>query len=103
MFYICSNMELLPVNAHAPLATWRHHPGARLKLYCAACSWSRTYAPEAVAARLVVLKRGGPMTPISAVAQWVQWPCPACRRMRWVSALVAPASRGRPAGGAAAR
>ena len=96
-------MELLSVNAHAPLAAWTHHPGARLKLYCAACSWSKTYCPERIARRLMALKRGGPMTPISAVAQSVQWPCPACRRMRWVTALVGPARPGRPAGAAAAR
>ena len=81
-------MEVLPVNAHAPLASHHHHPGSRLKLYCAACAWARTYDPQKIAARLVALKRGGPMTPISAVARSVQWPCPACRRMRWTTVLV---------------
>jgi len=79
---------LLAVNAHAPIAVSRHHPGARFELRCGACGWTRTYDPERIAARLVALKRGGPMTPIAAVAQHVQWPCPACRRMRWKTALV---------------
>jgi len=84
---------LLPINSHAPLAASDAHPGARLKLFCAACSWARTYAPARIAARLVELKRGGPATPISAVAAQIQWPCPACRRMRWRSVLVAGLSR----------
>jgi len=79
---------LLPVNAHAPIAASRHHPGARLQLSCGACGWAKDYDPERIAARLAALKRGGASTPISAVAQSVQWPCPACRRMRWRTALV---------------
>lgn len=90
MFCFCSGMTLLPVNAHAPLASWRDHRGARLKLFCSACAWARTYDPARIALRLAALKRGGPMTPISAVAQHVQWPCPACRRLRWTTVLVAP-------------
>ena len=85
-------MDVLAINAHAPLAAVHHHPGARLALQCAACSWSKTYDPLRIAARLVVLKRGGPMTPVSAVAAHIHWPCPACRRMRWRSVLVAPAT-----------
>lgn len=83
-------METLRINAHAPLAAWRAHPGARLKLSCAACSWSRTYDPERIARRLTALRRGGPETPVSAVASNVQWPCPRCRRMRWSTLLVGP-------------
>jgi hypothetical protein len=83
-------VNLLSVNAHAPLATWHAHPTARLKLFCAACAWSKTYDPARIATRLAALKRGGPSTPISAIAQYVQWPCPGCRRMRWTTVLVAP-------------
>ena len=83
-------MKVLAVNAHAPLATWLNHPGARLRLRCALCGWAKTYDPERIARRLAALKRGGPMTPISAVAQSVQWPCPGCRRMRWTTALTDP-------------
>lgn len=83
-------MEILQINAHAPLASWQGHPGSKVKLYCQACSWSRLYDPVRVAERLVARKFGTPMTPISAVARYVQWPCPACKRMRWVSVLVGP-------------
>ncbi len=81
---------LLPVNAHAPLAAWRAHPGSRLGLVCGACAWSRTYDPERIVRRLAERRAGGPATPVSAVAGHVRWPCPACRRMRWKSVLVGP-------------
>jgi hypothetical protein len=81
---------LLAVNAHAPLAACRHHPGARLQLRCGACGWTRDYDPERIAERLLELKRGGPSTPVAAVAMNVQWPCPGCGRMRWKSELVGP-------------
>jgi hypothetical protein len=81
-------MQTLGINAHAPLASWQAHPGSRLKLACAACGWSKTYEPERIARRLAALKKGGPMTPISAVAGHVPWPCPRCRRMRWSTVLV---------------
>lgn len=88
-------METLRINAYAPLASWQAHPGARLKLACAACSWSRTYDPRRVADRLAALRKGGAMTPIAAVAGHVPWPCPRCNRMRWSTVLVAePLRRG---------
>lgn len=83
-------MEVLAVNTHAPLASWRAHPGSRLRLHCAACSWSKTYDPARIAERLVVRKLGSSMTPIAAIARHVAWPCPRCRRMRWVTTLVEP-------------
>jgi hypothetical protein len=83
-------VKLLAINAHAPLASWRAHPGAQLKLYCGACAWSRTYDPARIAERLAVRRLGSAMTPVSAIAGHVQWPCPGCGRMRWASVLVAP-------------
>jgi hypothetical protein len=81
-------LQTLAINAHAPLASWRAHLGSRLKLGCAACGWSKTYDPERIAGRLTALKKGGAMTPISAVAGHVPWPCPRCQRMRWSTVLV---------------
>ena len=43
---------MLGVNAHAPLATWLNHPGARLRLRCALCGWEKAYDPERIARRL---------------------------------------------------
>lgn len=83
-------MKLLEINAHAPLATWRGYPGARLKLFCGACGWSKTYDPERIAARLRARKWGGIMTPVASVATHIHWPCPGCNRMRWRTVLVAP-------------
>ena len=60
--------------------------GARVKLYCGACAWSRTYDPQSLADRLAAKACGGPATAIMLVARHVPWPCPACGRMRWASA-----------------
>jgi hypothetical protein len=60
--------------------------GARVKLYCGACAWSRTYDPARVAQRLAAKGVGGTNTAIMLVARHVAWPCPACGRMRWASA-----------------
>ena len=57
----------------------------RVALVCAACTWSRTYPVETVIARLKARGFGTAKTPVGAVARHVQWPCPACRRMRWAS------------------
>lgn len=81
--------DSLPIDLGAPLSVHRAHPGSRLKLVCGACAWSRSYRPEAIVAALRAKKLGDAETAIAAVAKLVQWPCPACRRMRWGSLLVA--------------
>lgn len=65
-------------------------PGARLRLYCGACTWSRTYDAGKIAQRLEEKNLMRPSTLIADVAKQVQWPCPACHRMRWATA---PAQR----------
>jgi hypothetical protein len=59
--------------------------GARLSLVCGACTWTRSYPAQRLAARLAELGVGGPATPLAEVARHVRWPCPACRRMRWAT------------------
>jgi hypothetical protein len=56
-----------------------------VKLLCGSCTWSRTYDAGAISARLHELKILRPSTLITDVARQVQWPCPACGRMRWVT------------------
>jgi hypothetical protein len=58
---------------------------ARVRLVCGACAWSKTYSPHRLAQRLSEKGAGGPSTAIAHVARHVQWPCPGCRRMAWVS------------------
>ena len=65
-------------------------PGSRLKLYCGACTWQRTYDAAKIADRLAAKNLLRPSTLIADIAKQVQWPCPACRRMRWATA---PAER----------
>ena len=65
-------------------------PGSRLKLYCAACTWWRTYDAGKIAERLAAKNLLRPSTLIADVAKQVQWPCPACHRTRWATA---PAER----------
>jgi hypothetical protein len=60
--------------------------GAKVKLYCGACAWSRTYDPARLAARLDAKGLNGANTAIMLVARHVAWPCPACGRTRWATA-----------------
>jgi hypothetical protein len=60
--------------------------GARVKLYCGACAWSKTYDPERLVERLEAKGVGNGFTAIMHVARHVAWPCPACGRTRWASA-----------------
>ncbi len=78
----------LPLDKDAPLSVHERFPGCRVKLVCGSCTWSKSYDPARIIRRLEQKGRGDARTPISAVAQQVQWPCPACRRMRWGSVLV---------------
>jgi hypothetical protein len=57
--------------------------GARVRLVCGFCGWSRGYSPYALIARLKDKGVGGPQTAIAHVARHVQWPCPMCHRMGW--------------------
>jgi hypothetical protein len=59
--------------------------GARVRLVCGACTWSKSYDPRRLIARLQEKAAGGEATAIAHVARHVQWPCPACRRMAWVT------------------
>jgi hypothetical protein len=59
--------------------------GAKVKLYCGACAWSRTYEPARLAERLAAKGAGGPQTAIMLVSKHVAWPCPGCGRMRWAA------------------
>jgi hypothetical protein len=59
--------------------------GARVRLVCGACTWSRTYDPHRLIARLKEKGAGGEATAIAHVARHIQWPCPMCRRMGWVT------------------
>ena len=59
--------------------------GARVRLVCGACAWSRTYDPHRLITRLTQKGLPGPATAIAHVARHVQWPCPACRRMAWAT------------------
>ena len=59
--------------------------GARVKLVCGACAWSKSYDPRRLVARLKEKAAGDEATAIAHVARFVQWPCPACRRMAWVT------------------
>ena len=57
--------------------------GARVRLVCGFCGWSKSYSPYALIARLQEKAVGGPQTAIAHVARHVQWPCPMCHRMGW--------------------
>lgn len=59
--------------------------GARVKLACGACAWSRTYDPARLVQRLDAKGLNGANTAIMHVADHVAWPCPGCGRKRWVS------------------
>jgi len=73
------------------LADHRRYPGCRLLLFCGACTWSKSYRPERIIARLQELRVSGHTTPVTDVAKRVGWNCPSCGRMRWGSQLVYPA------------
>jgi hypothetical protein len=73
-----------------PLKAHRRWPLARIVLHCAACSWARDYAPEAIVRRLQALGAGGYRTDVGEVARRVAWPCPACGRLRWTTWLAYP-------------
>lgn len=72
------------------LGDFRRFPGCRLLLECALCSWSKSYSPERIIARLRELRAGGHTTAIAQVARRVAWNCPACGRVRWRTQLVYP-------------
>ncbi|HVI30864.1 hypothetical protein [Phenylobacterium sp.] len=81
----------LPLDRSATLAAHEAHPGSRVELVCAACTWSRTYRPERIIEGLSRKQLGGRHTTVASVALLVRWPCPGCRRMRWATRLSAPA------------
>jgi hypothetical protein len=83
-------MRLVPLDPGAPLGVHQAHPGSRVELVCGSCSWARCYSPARIVSGLKAKRLGDQQTAIAAVAHLVQWPCPACRRMRWGSRLVAP-------------
>lgn len=67
----------------ASLATLGVWGSGRVRLVCGSCAWSRTYTVDLIVRRLKARRLGDETTPIREVARHVQWPCPACRRMRW--------------------
>jgi hypothetical protein len=60
--------------------------GAKVKLRCEACRWSRTYDPVRLAERLEAKGVGGTGTAIMLVAGQVTRACPGCGRRRWATA-----------------
>lgn len=70
-----------PTDPSASLAAWRGVPGAAVELFCGACAWSRRYGLERTIARLS--GSDDACTAVGALALRIQWPCPACGRMRW--------------------
>jgi hypothetical protein len=85
-----ARLRPLPLAAGAPLDLHERHPGARLRLVCGACAWSRSYDPARIIEGLLARRLGGGGTPVSEVARHVHWPCPRCRRMRWGTRFAAP-------------
>jgi hypothetical protein len=73
------------VGDRPPLLLGQLGKGARVRLTCGACTWSKTYDPYALVRRLEEKAAGGANTLIAHVARQVQWPCPRCRRMGWVT------------------
>src|SRR5262249_47300518 len=59
--------------------------GVRVALVCGACTWSKSYDPHRLIARLAEKGAGGPAPAIARVARHVHWPCPACGRMAWAT------------------
>lgn len=83
-------LKEIPLGPEASIGDFRRYPGCRLTITCALCSWSRAYDPERIIARLHELNAGGHATALGLVAKRVQWPCPACHRLRWRAALAWP-------------
>jgi very-short-patch-repair endonuclease len=73
--------------------------GARVRLVCGFCGWSRSYSPYALIARLKEKAVGGPQTAIAHVARHVQWPCPMCHRMGWSTQPTSPSAAALAGGG----
>ena len=71
---------MTPGTTLAALGAWG---SGRVLLFCGSCTWSRAYPVETIIARLKARRFGDERTTVEAVARHVQWPCPACRRMRW--------------------
>lgn len=83
-------MDRIPAGPTSALGDFMRYPGCRLLLVCAACGWSKAYNPERILTRLQVLKSGGHTTRLEQVAKRVQWPCPACHRLRWRAQFAYP-------------
>lgn len=65
----------------------------RVELFCGACTWSKSYPAATVIRRVKARGFGTEALPVAAVARFVQWPCPACGRMRWGSRPAARSGR----------
>lgn len=85
-----ADLRPIPADATATIGDFRRYPGCRMMLACAACTWSRTYDPERITARLQELRAGGHATRLADVARRVGWNCPACGRVRWSAQLAWP-------------
>jgi len=83
-------MRIIPTGEKATVGDARHYPGSRLLIVCSLCGWSKSYWPERVVQRLMVLKTGGGATTLAQVARRVAWPCPGCGRVHWRAALAWP-------------
>lgn len=73
------------MDADAPLKIVGVWGSGRVLLFCASCTWSKSYPVERIISRMKARGFGDAQSPASAVAKHVQWPCPACGRMRWGS------------------
>lgn len=80
-------IRAIPLGPEASVGDFQRYPGCRLTITCAMCGWTRGYNPERILRRLQELKVGGYATPLGVVARRVQWPCPACHRVRWRAGL----------------
>jgi hypothetical protein len=83
-------MRRIPHRPEAAIGDFQRYPGARLLLFCRACSWSKSYHPERVLQRLQDTRAGGHTTTLRDVARRVEWNCPACSRMRWAMQFAWP-------------
>lgn len=67
----------------AKVGDYPRYPGARLRLSCAQCGWSKGYSPERIIDRLRELKAGGQATTVGAIARRVERTCPGCGQISW--------------------
>lgn len=81
----------IPVGPEASIGDFKRYPGCRLAITCSLCGWVKAFDPERIIHRLRELKVGGHATPLPKIGARVQWPCPACGRVKWRAGFAWPA------------